>query len=173
VDILRERLKTGDLRRTTQGEDLSDQIMDLLVSNPMFSNFGAEELRTVSQYLSLYEAPKGATVIKEGEPGQFLCLLVEGRLCIHKNTSEEGKTKKITMMRPGKSFAEMAVIDGLPYSASAIAEEDSKVLVLTRDKLEKISEVHPKVGVKLIWQLAKLISQRLRQTTGVLVDHAG
>jgi CRP-like cAMP-binding protein len=62
------------------------------------------------------------------------------------------------MIGPGKTFGEMSLIDGEPRSASAIALDDSKVLVLTEMVLLK---------------LAQLMSQRLRQTSDLLVDFLG
>lgn len=168
VDILRVRLESGDLLRSPLSED-PQGILDALVSNQMFSVFNSEELQTIARFFMAYEVPKGGIVVREGEPGQFLCILTRGKLAVYKK-NDEREEKKITVMRPGKSFAEMAVIDGLPYSATVAAEEHATILVLTRDKLSKVTESYPKMGVILVWQLAKLISQRLRQTTGVLLD---
>ncbi len=168
VDILRSRLDSGDLIRSPLSED-PQGILDSLVSNQMFASFSSGELQTIARFFMAYEVPKGGTVVHEGEPGQFLCILSRGKLAVFKR-NDEREEKKITVMRAGKSFAEMAVIDGLPYSATIKAEEHSTILVLTRDKLDKIAQDYPKIGVVLVWQLAKLISQRLRQTTGVLLD---
>jgi len=64
----------------------------------------------------------------------------------------------------------MSALDGQPYSATAIAAESSVLILLTRDKLHRITEEYPRLGVKLLWKLTRLLSQRLRQTTGKLVD---
>lgn len=169
VDILRSRLEKGDLLRSPLSED-TQGILDALVSNQMFASLESSELQTIARFFMAYEVPKGGIVVREGEPGEFLCILCRGKLAVYKHASDEKIDKKITVMRQGKSFAEMALIDGLPYSATVVAEEHSTILVLTRDKLEKITNEHPKIGVTFVWQLAKLISQRLRQTTGVLLD---
>ncbi len=168
-NILSKRIESGDLIDSPLSDD-PQGILDALVSNPMFSSFNSNELQTIARFFMAYEVPKGGVVVREGEPGQFLCILNRGKLAVYKHASDEKKDKKITVMRPGKSFAEMAIIDGLPYSATIKAEEHATILVLTRDKLYKITEDYPKIGVIFLWQLAKLISQRLRQTTGVLLD---
>jgi len=168
VNILKVRLDSGDLLHSPLSED-PQGILDALVSNQMFSAFNTSDLQTISRFFMAYEVPKGGVVVREGEPGQFLCILIRGNLAVYKK-NDDREEKKITVMRPGKSFAEMAVIDGLPYSATVASEAHATILVLTREKLDEVTKKHPKMGVILIWQLAKLISQRLRQTTGVLLD---
>jgi CRP-like cAMP-binding protein len=65
----------------------------------------------------------------------------------------------------------MALLDGQPRSATAVAAEDLVLLVFTRPELDKLVEAKPRLGVKLLWKLARFLSQRLRQTSGALAEH--
>lgn len=170
-DILSERIEAGILRRIVRSKETTDRAIDLLVSNPMFSGFDTHELQIISSYLGVFQASAGTKIIHEGEPGQFMCILSEGRISISKAIADGSKQRRITILRPGRSLGEMSLIDDMPCSASAIADEDVTLLVLSRTNLERLTREHPRIGVKFLWQLAKLISQRLRQTTGVLLDH--
>ena len=67
----------------------------------------------------------------------------------------------------------MSLIDGEPRSASVIAEEPSLLVVLTGEGLAALSSDVPRLAIKVLLKIAKLISQRLRQTSGALVDSLG
>jgi CRP-like cAMP-binding protein len=77
------------------------------------------------------------------------------------------------MIGPGKTFGEMSLIDGEPRSASAIALDDSKVLVLTEENFHRLVYQYPHLGAMVLLKLAQLMSQRLRQTSDLLVDFLG
>ncbi|MEW5757836.1 MAG: cyclic nucleotide-binding domain-containing protein [Pseudomonadota bacterium] len=169
-DILQKRIDEGALRRVDVNDATPQRVIDLLVDNPMFAEFDTKELQAIAPYFMIFEAPAGRAIIREGEPGQFLCIVVEGKLSVLKG-NDGGKRRKITVLRRGRSLGEMSLIDGLPNSASAETDEDSVLLLLTRNNLFRITQDYPKIGVKWLWQLARLVSQRLRQTTGVLLDY--
>ena len=50
------------------------------------------------------------------------------------------------------------------------AADDLVLLVLRRTELDRLVEEKPRLGVKLLWKLARLLSQRLRQTSGNLAQ---
>ena len=64
----------------------------------------------------------------------------------------------------------MSLIDGWPRSASAVAVEDSTMLVLTKDNFEHLLSDQPQLGSQILMKLAGLLSQRLRMTNWVLVE---
>jgi CRP-like cAMP-binding protein len=99
-----------------------------------------------------------------------MCLLLEGRLEVLKGT-QGGQAKKITDVTPGKLIGEMSVIDGQPYSATVVASEPSVLVLLSRENLLRICEERPRIGNRLLIKIANMLSQRLRQTTGKLIDH--
>jgi CRP-like cAMP-binding protein len=98
-----------------------------------------------------------------------MCLLIEGRLEVYKEVAQ-GQHKKLAEIRPGKSIGEMSVIDGLPNSATVISGDPSVLIILSRQDLTQIANTHPQVGIKLLWHIANLLSQRLRHTSGRLID---
>lgn len=146
-----------------------EELATLLDGTGLFGEFTHEENKTVAHYVMAIQAPEGATVFREGEHIGHMCLLVKGRLELFKK-SDKGERKKIAEVSTGKAIGEMSALDGQPYSATAVAAESSVLILLTRDKLHRIMEEYPRLGVKLLWKLTRLLSQRLRQTTGKLVD---
>ena len=65
---------------------------------------------------------------------------------------------------------ELSLIDGEPRFASALAATYVTLLVLSKDKFVRLTKESPYLGVTLALKLAKLMSQRLRRTTGRLID---
>jgi CRP-like cAMP-binding protein len=64
----------------------------------------------------------------------------------------------------------MALVDEEPRSASAVAAEEATLVVFTRESLVRLSDKVPALAFKLMQNIAKLISRRLRRTSGALVD---
>ena len=152
------------------GKSFRSELCEMVENTPMFSGLPRHEVGILSEYMRGYRAKAGATIFKEGSKGLFMCVLVEGRVEIFRDTPDEGK-KKVTKVRPGKSMGEMSLLDGLPHSATSIASEDCVLLMLTKMSFEKLAEEHPVLYSKLLSQIARLMSLRLRQTTGILLDY--
>jgi CRP-like cAMP-binding protein len=117
-----------------------------------------------------YRANKGVTIFKEGDKGMYMCVLATGLVDIFKLTPQN-ESKKVATVRPGKSMGEMSLLDDLPHSATAIAREDCTLLMLTKMNYERLMQEQPVLGNALLTQIARLMSLRLRQTTGILMDY--
>jgi CRP-like cAMP-binding protein len=74
-------------------------------------------------------------------------------------------------VRAGKTIGEMSILDGMPHSATAVVVEPATLLLLTRNKFEEFMQGEPEVALKVLRKMAMLMSLRLRQTSGVLLDH--
>ncbi len=71
----------------------------------------------------------------------------------------------------GRSIGEMSLIDREPRSASCKVIESATVLLLTREQFEKLSVEHASIALKLLMRITRLMSRRLRMTSGQLVEH--
>jgi len=153
-----------------EGESFQDELCQMIESSRMFADFSRPEVQIIAGYTHAYEVVAGDTIFREGEKGQFMCLIVEGKINVLKET-EVGKRKVITTVRSGQTMGEMSLLDDLPYSATATAKEPTKLVLITRSNFESLTEKHPVLAVKILRKIARLMSLRLRQTTGVLLDH--
>ena len=141
-------------------------IVELLRGTIFFADLTAEELQIIVPYTEAYRLTKGQVVLKEGASRSYLCLIVEGAVDILKNSSAGQKI--ITQLGAGKTLGEMSMIDGLPFSATAIAAEDTVLILFSRLSFHQISEQQPTLGLKLYTRLSAMMSLRLRQTTDML-----
>ena len=121
-------------------------------------------------WVEAYEVPKGVEIITEGERSPCLCILSEGKLAVFKEAAQNQR-KKIASILPGRSFGEISVIDGLPNSATVVASENPIILLITADNFKQLIANNSVLGNKLLHSIAKMLSLRLRQTTGQLADY--
>lgn len=152
------------------GEGYGKDLPAMLGGTQMFADFNEDENKIIAHYMLAYGAKKGVIIFREGECTRQMCLLVEGRLELYKN-DDQGGHKKLVEIRAGKSIGEMSVLDGLPYSATAITAVPSRLLLLTRNNLERMIKEHPRLAARLLWKIGNLLSLRLRQTTGKLIGY--
>jgi CRP-like cAMP-binding protein len=79
----------------------------------------------------------------------------------------------IYVVGPGKAFGEMALVDGEPRSAELRAAKDSEFMLLSQDNFRTLCCSQPTIGLKMLMQISRSLSQRLRRVSGQLVDYLG
>ncbi len=129
--------------------------------------FSWSHIKKICLYIDPVMAKPGAIVFKEGEMDKSLGIIVKGAIDIIKENT------RVTTLTSSQTFGEMALIDGEPRSASGVASKETIIFFMREEHLIRLTEDDPKLGVQLLWKISKLISQRLRHTTGKLVDYMG
>jgi CRP-like cAMP-binding protein len=147
-----------------------DEIRNTLDATQMFKDFEWAQIQALSQYIQLYRAVPGTVLFSEGDRGDFMCIVLQGRLDIHKQDMQHDD-KRVASVYAGRSLGEMALVDGEVRSATAVVKEPSVLAVLTHDGFVEIIRDKPALAVKLLLKISQLISQRLRLTSGILVDY--
>jgi CRP-like cAMP-binding protein len=143
---------------------------ELLDGTRWANDFTWPEIERLAAHLSVARVPKGEQVCREGERDPSLFIIASGEVAILKQDAGE-REKLLARLGPGQTIGEMALIDGQPRSATVRAAADVVLLVFTRGELDRLVEEKPLLGVKLLWKLARFLSQRLRQTSGALAEH--
>ncbi|GAB7024998.1 Crp/Fnr family transcriptional regulator [Geotalea toluenoxydans] len=141
-----------------------------LERNQWLSDLGWPEIMALASYMSPYKIPTGTAVCREGDREVFLCLICDGVIDVVKEDSS-GCAKVLTSISRGKTIGEMSLIDGEPRSATMIARSDATLLVLKLAGFRDLAEVHPRLYGKLAEKIARVLSQRLRQTSGALAEY--
>ena len=136
----------------------------LIKESDFFSSFTDEEIELLSHWMKAYSAETGCVILNEGENSNCLCIIVKGLVNIFKRLPHNEELK-IAEVMTGESIGEMGIIDGEPFSASAIASEDSIILLISKENFEDIVKQHQTLGNKLLWKLAQILTERLRLTT--------
>lgn len=142
----------------------------MLEKAQMFKDLEWALIEALSGYVQIYRAPPGAVLFREGDKGDFMCVVLEGKLEVHKEDNRR-IDKTVSTVFPGRSLGEMTIVDGEPRSATAVAVVQSTLAVLTQENFMLIMRDKPALSAKLLFKIAQLLSQRLRLTSGILVDY--
>ena len=148
---------------------MSGSIADLLDGLELFKDFSFNELKTIAHYLSFNSVKANEVVFHEGDAGSYMLILVEGRLAVYKG-GELGN-HLLSYEGRGRVVGEMALIDHERRSATCKAETDCELMTLSTDGLHSLSLEHPGLAYRFMFALARLLSRRLRRTSGMLVEY--
>jgi CRP-like cAMP-binding protein len=140
----------------------SVQIHGLIPRCLLLENFSPAEVRLLSHFMGVYRAQPGAEIIREGDGGDFMLMLIEGQVEVRKR-DRWGSPQLIAAVEAGKTLGEMSMIDGEPRFATCLA-------VLTRENLARIIVEQPMLGAKILMELVLMLSQRLRSTGTRLLE---
>ena len=136
----------------------------------IFGQYHADEIPILAKYMEAYRANTGSAVFVEGHKAGYLCIVLDGALDVVKET-KLGCSRKITDVCPGTSIGEMSIIDGQPHSATAVASSPTLLAVLSKENLLRLVDEEPKLGAKMLANIAELLSKRLRKTNDMLIDY--
>jgi CRP-like cAMP-binding protein len=102
------------------------------------------------------------TIFHQGDPGDALHVIASGRVKIVLPAPDAGEPAILVALGPGDFFGELALLDGEPHSASAVALEPVETLMLGRADFERLFESQPGLRRALVASLAR----ELRRLTG-------
>ncbi|MCG8379023.1 MAG: cyclic nucleotide-binding domain-containing protein [Proteobacteria bacterium] len=153
-----------ELHLLDNGDSFRKNTYRLIKESDFFTGFTEDEIDILARWTRAYSADTGCVVLNEGDKSNCLCIITRGTINIFKGMDHD-EHLKIAEISTGESIGEMGIIDGEPFSASAIASEDSEVLLITKEDFEDIIAQHRDLGNKLLWKLARVLTERLRQTT--------
>ena len=132
--------------------------MVFLKASKLFSGMDAEELPALERAARLQTYQAGRNIFQEGDPGDGLYVIVEGKVQITFLVGQDQR-RVLSRLGPGDFFGEMAVLDNHPRSATATAETDTQVYFIRRDDLQHVLASSPALAVSLV----KEFSLRMRE----------
>ena len=125
----------------------------------LFVELSQREMKTVNGFMHERNYLKEEVIFDEGEEGQAIYILLEGKVLIcHQGQAE----KPIAILESGNFFGELALLDDAPRSAQARAAENCTVAVLFRGDFQSLMLSHALIASKIALQLARHLGARLR-----------
>jgi len=147
----------------------NSEIADMLDQTILAKVLSWKELLAFAEYLDSISIEPGTCIFNEGDVAEEMYILIRGKLNVFKRDSL-GVNKMITRISPGRTVGEMGLLDGEPRSASVCSANESVLFCLHKYDFELILSDRPRMGVKLMQYITKLICSRLRHTSGALVE---
>ncbi len=133
------------------------EVAALLSTSSLFAKLPGDALEEIASLCKRQLLIKGVVLFKRGDEGNSFYGVRRGAIRIETGT-EGGERLTLNILGPGDLFGEIALLDGHPRTADAIAAEDCEVIVLHRSDFRRIIEHHP--GLAL--QLLDFLCERLR-----------
>ena len=142
----------------------AEQIRDLIPKCRLLENFSPAEVLLLAHFMDVYRAEPGVEIIREGDGGDFMLMLIEGKVEVHKR-DRWNTPQLLAVVEAGRTLGEMSMIDGEARFATCIAVEPTLIAVLDRENLARIIVEQPLLGAKILMELVLMLSQRLRTTS--------
>ena len=135
-------------------KDLSSRKADLLSQKEMkgtsipllFADLSEEEFQQVLERIKSYQVDKEGLICKEGEKGDSLYVVTQGKVGIYKYTIKEKKEVLLNTLEAGDFFGEFSFFSHQRRSASVRALTDVSLLEMTQEDFDEIKRVYPNIA---------------------------
>jgi CRP/FNR family transcriptional regulator, cyclic AMP receptor protein len=125
-----------------------DEKLDLLHRIPLFANLDKHKIERVGELTEEVDVPAGKVLIRQGDAGGDLMVLVSGQVAIERDGT------RVTTLGPGDFFGEISLIDGRPRTATVTTETPSTLLVVSHREFHALMDQIPEVAAQILQALA-------------------
>jgi CRP/FNR family transcriptional regulator, cyclic AMP receptor protein len=145
-------------------------VVNVLKQADIFDELTNTQLELIGSICTerLYQA--GDVIFEENTPGDELYIIANGEVEIHVDPSLVNKESTagphvVATLRRGQSFGEVALVDqGLRSAGARCSAQDTRLIVIPRDKLMLLCDTYAQLGYRLMRNLAADLSMKLRHT---------
>lgn len=134
-----------------------------LRSMEILAGFDNREVALIESIVQEAQYAAGDKIIREGDNAESLYLLAAGRVSICLTIKNGARRQRLSTISPGLAFGELALLDGGARSADVIADEPARCFILPIADLQALARRHPEIERKLIFNIARELSGRLRR----------
>lgn len=139
--------------------------VDILRNHSIFGKIPGRMIERLAPHVRKQNVRRGETIFAKGDAGAALVGVLSGRVQISVPAAD-GRETVLNIIHEGEVFGEIALLDGRPRTADAIAMSDCKLMMIERRDFVPFLHEHPEVGLKLI----EILCGRLRRTTQQVED---
>jgi hypothetical protein len=118
------------------------------------------QLAHLVDYLELQRISQWEVIVKQGDPGDAMFLILEGELRARVITN--GRETTLATFGPGEFFGDMALFDHGPRSADVVANADSTVLRLSFTAFDRLTREAPALATPFLQSTAQTLAARIR-----------
>jgi CRP-like cAMP-binding protein len=156
-------------RRLTKGLFMAGphNLALLLKANPFFAGLGEEAIEAVAVLCVSRRLDPGETLFLKGDPGDALYAVRRGQIRIA-TSSASGRRLTLNLLGPGDVFGEVALLDGRPRTADAVAAEPTELYTVHRRDFCDLLERRPMVATRII----ELLCERIRWMSAQMEERA-
>jgi CRP-like cAMP-binding protein len=142
-------------------------LKNLLATSPLFRPFNRQQQMDLIRRFDGHEVAPGTVIIREGDAGQGLFVVLAGEVEVSKRQPSGGDLA-LARLRAGDVFGEMSLIDNQPTTATVRAARPSTILFLAREYFQRLVQALPAIR-----QYFEELSQHRHLETRQALDHQG
>jgi CRP-like cAMP-binding protein len=136
-----------------------------LRNHPLFREFPPSVIEHFGTYMTRRSVRRGTTIFTKGDPGTGLMAVLWGSVKISVPTAD-GREAVLNIINPGEIFGEIALLDGRPRTADAVAMDDCELMVIDRRDFIPFLREQPDIALKFI----EILCARIRHTSEQVED---
>ena len=150
---------------------MNENYAELITGFPLFKGFTANGTKRLIQAGEVKQHASGANLLKEGDNSDFVLLVLSGQLEVF--VEREGKDLVLTEAYPGTILGELAMLCGIPRSASVRAKEDSAVLEWPDEAFRTMLVRDPSLSQRIFSQALRTLVDKERSLIDSLIKSLG
>lgn len=120
--------------------------VDEVKNSPLFVGVPTKLLKVIPNLCEVRELPQGTAIIKEGDPGDFMFIILQGEVDILKGP----KQVKVATLSQGAFVGEGALVSGSPRNATVVCKTTVKVAYFDKEGFDGLIVIHPAIPVTLM-----------------------
>jgi CRP/FNR family transcriptional regulator, cyclic AMP receptor protein len=148
-----------------------NNLVNFLKQSDIFYQFTPTQLELVANLCQEITFNSGEVIFQENSSSKELYIIMQGEVDILINRGTTGslnnaKTETaVARLRRGQSFGEVALVDeGLRSASARATQKDTRLLLISRDKVIMLCETYPQLGYRLMYNLAADLAMKIRNT---------
>ncbi len=134
----------------------------ILKQQVLLEDLSAQELSRMSKSIQKLHVKKGEAIFREKEETKGLYLIHSGKVEISKVTTD-GWKQTLAAFTKGHFFGELSILEKRKHEASALATEDTEILLLGKEDFEKMEKEDPELAFKIMKKIALVMCKNLRR----------
>jgi CRP-like cAMP-binding protein len=150
---------------------MNEQYAELITSFPLFKGFTVNGARRLLDSGEIKAHHPGDVLLKEGDKAEFVLLVLNGTLEVF--VDRGGEHLVLTEARPGTILGELAVLCGIPRSASVKAKEESAVLEWTDEAFRTLLLRDPSLSQRIFREALRTLIDKERSLIDSLIKPQG
>jgi CRP/FNR family transcriptional regulator, cyclic AMP receptor protein len=142
---------------------ISDPESDItfLSTVPVFESLSKRQVVKIHSLMHVRTFDSDEIIFRKGDPGVGLYVIRDGAVDVYSEFSDLTRYK-VASLESGDFFGEISLLNDSPRSATVVAVKSSILLGFFRHDLLELMNSDPSLGVKLVYNLAKIVAERLR-----------
>jgi CRP-like cAMP-binding protein len=152
------RRRTPSRRREQEPRRTRRETAKVLSVVPLFSGFSKRDLNRLAGETDVVSFTAGTPVVEEGMLGATMFIVLSGEAKVVRGS------RRLSTLRPGDFFGEVALLDGAPRSATVVADTHLVAIRLYRRTLLRLLEAQPDLARKIL----DVLVRRIRDVTSSL-----